>query len=95
MTLAADGRVVVYMGDDQRSEYLYKFVSDGTYQPGNGRMNRLLLHTGTLYVARFAADTATDAGAGKGANGCRCAWIPSRPMAGAWAIRSTMIWAGC
>jgi len=72
MTLAADGRVVVYMGDDQRSEYLYKFVSDGTYQPGNGRMNRLLLHTSTLYVARFAADTATDAGTGKGE------WVPLR-----------------
>lgn len=72
LTLAADGRVVVYMGDDQRSEYLYKFVSDGKYEAGNDRMNRLLLHTGTLYVARFDAEAATDAGAGKGE------WVPLR-----------------
>jgi secreted PhoX family phosphatase len=31
MTLSADKRVVVYMGDDQRGDYIYKFVSDGTY----------------------------------------------------------------
>lgn len=72
MTLAEDRRVVVYMGDDQRSEYLYKFVSDGRYQAGNDRMNRLLLHTGTLYVARFHAEGAENVGAGKGA------WIPLR-----------------
>lgn len=70
MTLAADNRVVVYMGDDQRSEYLYKFVSDGRYEPGNDRRNRLLLHEGTLHVARFEAGEAVGSGAGKGA------WVP-------------------
>ena len=34
VTLAADGRVVVYLGDDERGEFLYRFVSDGTYAEG-------------------------------------------------------------
>lgn len=35
VTLAADNRVVVYMGDDQKFEYIYKFISDKTYRPEN------------------------------------------------------------
>ena len=27
MTLAPDGRVAVYMGDDEQNEYIYKFVT--------------------------------------------------------------------
>ncbi|WP_022954930.1 PhoX family protein [Perlucidibaca piscinae] len=53
MTLAADGRVVVYMGDDQANDYVYKFVSAGKYIEGNLANNRNLLDTGKLYVARF------------------------------------------
>ena len=52
VTLAADGRVVVYLGDDERGEFLYRFVSDGTYAQGGD--NRDLLESGTLFVARFA-----------------------------------------
>ncbi|MEO1066350.1 MAG: PhoX family phosphatase, partial [Pseudomonadota bacterium] len=54
VVIAKDGRVVVYLGDDERGEFLYKFVSDGVYQPG-GETDRLL-DEGTLYVARFDAD---------------------------------------
>ena len=56
VTLAPDGRVVVYMGDDERNEYIYKFVSDGAYRSGDREANLRLLSKGTLYVARFSAD---------------------------------------
>jgi uncharacterized protein len=49
VTLAADGRVVVYMGDDERFEYIYKFVSAKPYVEGM----RDVLDEGTLYAARF------------------------------------------
>lgn len=54
MVQAADGRVVVYMGDDERGEFIYKYVSNGTWaegQPTDG-----LLSDGTLYVAKFNPD---------------------------------------
>lgn len=56
-TLARDGRLVAYMGDDSRFEYVYKFVSKKRYLPGNDRHNRTLLDEGTLYVARFSGDS--------------------------------------
>ena len=48
-----DGHVVVYLGDDERGEHLYKFVSKDKYQEGNNAANRNLLEEGTLYVAKF------------------------------------------
>lgn len=56
-SLARDGRVVVYMGDDARFEYVYKFVSKKPYIPGADRHNRTLLDEGTLYVAKFTGDS--------------------------------------
>ncbi len=56
VTVTEDGRVVVYMGDDEKNEYIYKFVSRGRFEPGAQTANRDLLTEGTLYVARFNAD---------------------------------------
>ena len=54
VVLAADGRVVVYMGDDERGEFVYRFVSNGSYSPGASTEG--LLDDGTLYAAKFNDD---------------------------------------
>lgn len=52
----SDQRVVAYSGDDQRFEYLYKFVSKQRYQANNRAANKQLLSEGTLYCAKFNDD---------------------------------------
>lgn len=54
VVIANNGKVVVYMGDDERGEFLYKYVSDGVYE--EGKPTSQLLNKGTLYVAKFYDD---------------------------------------
>ena len=56
-----DGTVVAYSGDDERFDYMYKFVSSRKIMPGNGqaamRENMTILDAGTLYVAVLTGDS--------------------------------------
>ncbi|MBZ9772962.1 PhoX family protein [Mesorhizobium sp. CO1-1-8] len=54
--VARDGRVVFYLGDDERFDYVYKFVTKGMFNPDDLAANKDLLDDGTLHVARFAED---------------------------------------
>jgi len=56
LSIARDNRVVFYLGDDERFEYIYKFVSRDAWNAAERAANRAILDNGTLYVARFAAD---------------------------------------
>ncbi|SET94779.1 PhoX family protein [Geodermatophilus poikilotrophus] len=59
--IAEDGRVVAYSGDDERFDYIYKFVSRKKYcegdDPAARAHNMTLLEEGDLYVAHFSGDS--------------------------------------
>ncbi|MER9138531.1 PhoX family phosphatase [Mesorhizobium sp. M0830] len=54
--VAKDGRVVFYLGDDERFDYVYKFVTKAAFNPNDHAVNKDLLDDGTLHVAKFAED---------------------------------------
>ncbi|MBW5485556.1 PhoX family protein [Streptomyces bambusae] len=62
--LTEDGRPVIYMGDDERFDYFYKFVSSKRMKKGKSRAdkehNLTLLDEGTLYVAKLTGDSPAD-----------------------------------
>lgn len=64
VVIAENGRAVVYSGDDERGDYIYRFVSAERYDPrptARARNhNKRLLEAGTLYVARFTGDGLDD-----------------------------------
>jgi hypothetical protein len=51
----SQGRIVVYSGDDENGDYLYKFVGNAPWRQLRAQGQSPLDH-GTLYVARFHAD---------------------------------------
>jgi secreted PhoX family phosphatase len=67
--IAPDGRVTVYSGDDERFDYMYKFITSGKFNSASRNANMNLLDSGILYVARFKDD-----GTGE--------WLPMLPAPG-------------
>ena len=58
--LAADGRLVVYSGDDSVFQHLYRYVSAAKVDKTQRQSNSMLLDEGTLSAARFNADGTLD-----------------------------------
>ncbi|WP_062110929.1 PhoX family protein [Aureimonas sp. AU40] len=54
--VSKDGRVVFYLGDDERFDYVYKFVTKDRFVEGDRAANMRLLDEGTLFVAKFGED---------------------------------------
>ncbi len=75
VVVAENGHVVAYMGDDERFDYVYRFVSKDTVRKGKGAWarehNKGLLGAGDLSVARFTGDGLDD-GVSDGSG----EWIP-------------------
>ena len=59
IVVGRNGRIVAYMGDDQRFDYIYKFVSDDNWWTMR-QQGRDPLDEGKLYVARFNEDGSGD-----------------------------------
>lgn len=60
VAISRAGKACLYSGDDERFDYAYKFISDGTFDPNNRGAARDILDSGTLYVARFNDDGTGD-----------------------------------
>ncbi|WP_346386562.1 PhoX family phosphatase [Nocardioides sp.] len=64
ISLTKNGRAVAYMGDDERGDYIYKFVSAAKFDDrGTSKArahNKTLLTKGTLYAAKFSGDGSED-----------------------------------
>jgi secreted PhoX family phosphatase len=56
LSIDKQNNVAFYMGDDERNEYVYKFVCNRQYNANNRRANQDMLDDGILYVAKFNAD---------------------------------------
>ena len=90
-----DGHVVAYMGDDERFDYVYRFVSRDTMRPGNSpkarRQNLTLLSEGDLSVARFTGDGLED-GVGDGSG----EWLPltrgGRSMVAGFTLEEVLVY---
>jgi secreted PhoX family phosphatase len=54
--ISKDGHYVIYTGDDERFEYVYRFVTSARVDTANPKANADILDSGTLSVARYNAD---------------------------------------
>jgi len=77
---ARDGRVVVYTGDDQANEYIYRYVSRLPWRRAR-RLGINPLNDGTLYVGKFNAD----------GTGVWLPLTPSNPALTAWGLNDILI----
>ncbi len=86
-----DNHVVAYMGDDERFDYMYKFVSSRRYRKGDTAYNKTLLSAGDLYVARFTGDGFED-----GVSDGTGQWLPlvkgGRSMVPGMSVAEVLIW---
>ncbi len=76
---ARDGRVVVYSGDDQINEYIYRYVSRLPWRKARA-LGINPLDDGTLYVAKFYAEY-----------GEWIALTPQHPMLTGWTLNDILI----
>ena len=58
--ISKDGRYVIYAGDDERYEYVYRFVTAARVDRANPRANLDILDDGVVSVARYNADGTLD-----------------------------------
>ncbi|NYJ00857.1 hypothetical protein HNR19_001555 [Nocardioides thalensis] len=98
VTIAKNGKAVVYMGDDERFDYIYKFVSKGKFDPkgvigGSAsarKANMKLLETGTLYVGKFSGD-----GLGDGRSDGDVEWIrlctDTQSFVEGWSVEEVLV----
>ena len=77
---ARDGRVVVYMGDDEQFEYIYRYVSNLPWRKAL-RPGINPLDDGMLYVAKFHAD----------GNGEWLPLTPDNPALAGWSLNDILI----
>jgi uncharacterized protein len=77
---ARDGRVVVYTGDDQANEYIYRYVSRLPWRRAR-RLGINPLNDGTLYVGKFNAD----------GTGVWLPLTPSNPALTGWSLNDILI----
>jgi secreted PhoX family phosphatase len=77
---ARDGRLVVYMGDDEQFEYIYRYVSSLPWRKAlRQRINPL--NDGILYVAKFRPD----------GNGEWLPLTPDNPTLQGWSLNDILI----